>query len=154
MSSFFFFFPQHIDVLLYYFRKGLYHDSKSYQSACKVTNVDSMFKFNIRGWWSDFEKDPDKFDLSKASVFQDYVLGDVMEFARSWFSVDRVGIPVSVTAKKRWVFAKVDFVERSILFYDSLRTTRNDSVLLAAMKPYSGHDSSSTCKCIILLEQR
>lgn len=76
-----------------------------------------MFDFNIRGWWSDFEKDPDKFDLSKASVFQDYVLGDVMEFARSWFSVDCVGIPVFVTAKKHWVFAKVDFVERSILVY-------------------------------------
>ncbi|GMN53286.1 hypothetical protein TIFTF001_022426 [Ficus carica] len=53
---------QCLNVLFYYFRKGLYHDSKSYQSACKVTNVDSMFDFNIRGWWSDFEKDPDKID--------------------------------------------------------------------------------------------
>lgn len=92
--SIFFFYFQHINVILYYLSKKAKYDVGSTYS---YTMIDCLFMTKIsmiRDNYADIESD--KSFIDEERVVGDYIKGYILHAAIPWHTVDHVFIPVHV----------------------------------------------------------
>ena len=128
------FYFQHIDVLFYYLRKK----GKIFSDCCvKFTTINNHFDQLIKALFSKFST---KNDLSVVSVdhaIAEYILGYLMLCNTPWVDVDFILFPIHITKDKHWVLGLLNIKDKRIYVYNSLRSAKNDRVVIDYLRSYS-----------------
>ncbi|CAA0828670.1 Domain of unknown function (DUF1985 [Striga hermonthica] len=127
----------HMDVLFYYIRKiGLY----ALEPSQKFTTTDNFFDQQMKSLYSRYivsSCDPGICTID--SVIVDYIFGFKILCGKSWLHVDYVLFPIHVKLEGvgHWILGRLSFQTRTLMIYNSYRSTDFDQVVLESVKRYS-----------------
>ena len=124
-----------MDVLFYYLRKK----GKVYSDSCvKYTTTDNQFDQRIQALYKKFlSKNKDYSLISVDHSVAEYILGYYMPSNTSWYLVDEVMFPIHIAKEKHWILGRLNFKERCIYIYNSLRCAKSHKLMMEVLSSYS-----------------
>ena len=124
-----------MDVLFYYLRKKGKVYSDSY---VKYTTTDNQFDQRIQALYKKFlSKNKDYSLISVDHSVAEYILGYYMSSNTSWYLVDEVLFPIHIAKEKHWILGRLNFKERCIYIYNSLRCAKSHKLMMEVLSSYS-----------------
>ncbi|XP_050210879.1 uncharacterized protein LOC126661128 isoform X2 [Mercurialis annua] len=121
----------HVDVLFYYLRKKI----KTENIRCATT--DNFFDRRMQAIYDLYSKKGDTTFVSEKNTVSLYMKGGFMRCNTKWSDVDDVLIPINCKKDWHWILARLNFKDRCIYVYNSLRSARQDKSANEYVKCYS-----------------
>ena len=124
-----------MDVLFCYLRKK----GKVYSDSCvKYTTTDNLFDQHIQSLYKKFlSKNKDISLISVDHSVAEYILGYYMPSNTAWYLVDDVFFPIHISKEKHWILGRLNFKDRCIYIFDSLRSAKTKKVVMEVLECYS-----------------
>ncbi|XP_055961726.1 uncharacterized protein LOC130015493 [Mercurialis annua] len=124
----------HVDILLYYLRKKI-KNGRGANRRC--TTTDNFFDRRIQAIYALYLKKQDTSLVSSKNTATEYIYGGHMRCNTKWADVDDVLFPINCGKDWHWILARLNFKERCIYVYNSLRSVRSDSSAIEIVNCYS-----------------
>ncbi|XP_050233436.1 uncharacterized protein LOC126681921 [Mercurialis annua] len=125
---------KHVDILLYYLRKKI-KNGRGANKRC--TTTDNFFDRRIQAIYALYLKKQDTSLVSSKNTAAEYIYGGHMRCNTKWADVDDVLFPINCGKDWHWILARLNFKERCIYVYNSLRSVRSDSSAIEIVNCYS-----------------
>ncbi|XP_055961001.1 uncharacterized protein LOC130015254 [Mercurialis annua] len=113
----------HVDVLFYYLRKKMKY---GYAANNRCMSTDNFFDRRIQTLYTAYMKKQDVSLVSSKHTVVVYIKGCVMRCNTKWANVDDVFFPINCVSDLHWISARLNFKERCIYIYNSLRSAQYD----------------------------
>ncbi|XP_050209842.2 uncharacterized protein LOC126660405 [Mercurialis annua] len=124
----------HVDILLYYLRKKV---KLGHAATTRCTTTDTFFDRRIQAIYNLYSKSKDLSLISSKSSEADYINGGRICCNTKWADVDDVLFPINCGKDWHWILARLNFKERCIYVYNSLRSARRDKSANEYVECYS-----------------